>query len=169
MGLQPIKRKVWASKGKRPIAENMTKYQWLYCYTFVRPYTGTNFWTIMPRVETTVMSLSLKEFAKYHNPKNKKIIILLIDNAGWHISKDLDVPKNIRLFPLPSHTPELQPVECIWPLLKESVANEAFENLDELESALIPRCQWLIKNTKIVKGEVGFNWIQEIEKKYSID
>lgn len=163
LGLQPVTRRVWALKGHRPIAKNDRKYQWLYCYTFVRPYTGDNFWTIMPKADTLVMSLSLKEFAKYYNPKTDKIIILLVDRAGWHMSKELSVPKNIRLFPLPSHTPKLQPVECVWPLVKEPIVNESFKSLDKLESALMPRCRWLIDNPLIVKGAVGFNWIQKIE------
>lgn len=163
LGLQPITRKVWAEKGKRPIAKMDRKYQWLYCYCFVRPLTGDNFWTIMPQVDTEIMSLSLKEFANYHNSKRDKIIIVLIDRAGWHTTKKLIIPDNIRLFPIPSHTPELQPTECIWPLAKECVANESFADLDELESVVVPRCKWLIDNPNIVKGEVGFGWIQQIE------
>lgn len=163
LGLQPFTRKVWAPKGHRPFASLDRKYQWLYCYAFVRPLTGENFWTIMPEVDMGIMSLSLREFANYHNPRKDKIIILLLDQAGWHTTKKLKIPDNIRLFPIPSHTPELQPAECIWPLAKECVANESFADLDELESVVIPRCKWLIENPAIVKGKVGFGWIQKIE------
>lgn len=163
LGLQPVTRKIWALKGHRPIAKLDRKYQWLYCYGFVRPLTGDNFWTIMPRVDTEIMSLSLREFADYHNPQRNKIIILLVDQAGWHITKKLDKPKNIRFFPIPSHTPELQPAECMWPLVKECVANESFDDLDELESVVVPRCKWLIDNPEIVKGEAGFEWLRQIE------
>jgi len=163
LGLQPVTRKIWALKGHRPIAKLDRKYQWLYCYGFVRPLTGENFWTTMPEVDTEIMSLSLEEFDKYQNALKDKIIILLLDQAGWHTTDKLRVPSNIRPFPIPSHTPELQPAECVWPLVKECVANDSFNNLDELESVVIPRCKWLIDNPEIVKGEVGFEWIRKIE------
>lgn len=163
LGLQPVTRKVWALKGHRPFASLDRKYQWLYCYAFVRPLTGDNFWTIMPEVNTEIMSLSLQEFANYHNPLKDKIIILLIDQAGWHTTKKLKIPHNIRLFPIPSHTPELQPTECVWPLAKECFANESFADLDKLEAVIVPRCKWLIEHPKVVKGRVGFGWIRKIE------
>ena len=139
------------------------KYEWLYCYGFVRPLTGDNFWAIMPQVDTEIMSLSLEEFSNYHNSKKDKIIILLVDRAGWHMTEKLDIPANIRLFPIPPHTPELQPAECVWPLAKECVANRTFNSLDELESTIIPRCKYLIDNPDIVKGQAGFEWVQKID------
>lgn len=163
MGLQPIIRRMWAIKGERPIAKQERKYQWLYAYSFVRPYTGEGFWLLMPTVNIALMSLALKEFSCYHDPRNNKIIVLLLDRAGWHMSDDLEVPKNIKLFPLPPYTPELQPTECVNPLLKESIANKSFKDLDELELKLSSRCRWLLNNPKIVKGAVGFDWIQKIE------
>jgi hypothetical protein len=37
--------------------------------------------------------------------------ILVLDQAGWHVSKTLPVPPNITLVPLPAKSPELNPVE----------------------------------------------------------
>lgn len=163
LGLQPVTRKVWAVKGQRPVALHERKYEWLYAYSYVKPSTGDNFWVLMPEARTDVMALTLQEFSQYHNPKQNKIIILLIDRAGWHMSPDLEIPANIRLFPLPPYTPQLQPVECIIPLLKESVANRSFKDMDTLEDTLVNRCKWLMKHIDIVKGAVGFDWIVNIE------
>lgn len=163
LGLQPILRRIWSPKGKRPIAKQTRKYQWIYAYSFVHPLTGKSFWLTLPSVSTVLMNLALKEFSQYIDPKKKKIIILLVDKAGWHISKELEIPENIRLCPLPSYTPELQPVECGWPLLRESVANRYFDNLDKFENVIVKRCAWLHKNPATLKGAVGFSWIQEIE------
>jgi len=111
------------------------------------------------------MTIALKEFRQYCNPNKNKLIILLLDQAGWHTSADVAVDKTIRNFPLLPYTPKLQPVECTWPLLKESVANKAYASLDELEAALVPRCQWLNAHPEVVKGVVGFEWIQKIERR----
>ena len=163
LGLQPIMRRIWALKGKRPIAKQTRKYQWIYAYSFVHPLTGKSFWLILPTVNTILMNMALKEFSQYIDPKNERIIILLIDGAGWHVSKGLEVPGNIQIFPLPPYTPELQPVECGWPLLRESVANKYFDNLDKFENTVSKRCEWIGKNPEILKEAVGFKWIQEIE------
>jgi transposase len=34
--------------------------------------------------------------------------------AGWHTSKGLKVPPNIRIVLLPPYSPELNPVERLW-------------------------------------------------------
>ena len=40
--------------------------------------------------------------------------ILILDQAGWHGAKELKVPSNISLMPLPPRAPELNPQENIW-------------------------------------------------------
>ncbi len=37
--------------------------------------------------------------------------VLLLDQAGWHIAGDLNVPANIILIPLPPKCPELNPLK----------------------------------------------------------
>jgi transposase len=165
LGLVPIMRKMWAPKGERPIALQTRKYQWIYVYSFVHPDTGKSFWLLLPTVNTALMNLALKEFFDFVNPGKEKHIILLIDGAGWHTSKELKAPEDIQIFPLPPYSPELQPVECGWPLLKEPVANRCIDTLDELEQSLVERCQWLIENPEILRGAVGFSWIREIESR----
>ena len=64
----------------------------------------------------------------------------------------------MALHPLPSCTPELQPAEPLWPLVREAVANRGFEELDDMEPVLIERCRWLIGHPEIVLGAVGFHW-----------
>jgi hypothetical protein len=53
-----------------------------------------------------------KEFIEYN-------IIMLVDKAGWHRSKDLKLPENVRLINQPSHSPELNPVEHFWDEIRE--------------------------------------------------
>jgi transposase len=39
--------------------------------------------------------------------------ILIMDQAGWHMSNNLLVPGNITILPLPPKLPDLNPVENI--------------------------------------------------------
>ena len=40
-------------------------------------------------------------------------LVLAVDGAGWHVSRDLTVPPNITLVVLPPYSPELNPVERV--------------------------------------------------------
>lgn len=163
LGLQPIVRRVWFPKGERPVACQNRKYEWVYAYAFVHPATGKSFWLLLPSVNVTLMNLALKEFSSFIDPERKKRIILLVDGAGFHTGKAMDIPENMQFFPLPPYTPELQPTETVWPLLRESVANDPHADLGIFEEKLATRCEWLGQHPETVRGVAGFSWIREIE------
>jgi hypothetical protein len=64
---------------------------------------------ILPYVNTKLFSRVLKDFADHFGVGQAKHIILPLDQAGWHMSKQLEVPEGIHLVPLPPYSPELQP------------------------------------------------------------
>jgi hypothetical protein len=70
----------------------------------------------------------------------------------------LAVPANVILHHLPSCTPELQPAEPLWPLVREGLANKTFPTLAALTDPLERRCRWLAGEPTTVKGAVGFHW-----------
>jgi hypothetical protein len=104
------------------------------------------------------MGLALEEFARWADPGGTKLPVAPVDNAGWHVAKRLAIPPNVVLHPLPPCTPELQPVEPLWPLVREAVANEGYEELEAMEPVLAERCRWLIDHPEAVRGVVGFRW-----------
>ena len=158
LGLKPITRRVWAPKGLRPVSNGKTDYAWLYVYGFAQPATGRLFSVFLPRVKTALMSRALAAFAAWADPANAKLLIVVVDNAGWHVAKKLVVPPNVVLHRLPPCTPELQPAEPLWPLVREAVANRGFDELGEMEPVLVDRCRWLIDHPEVVRGAVGFGW-----------
>jgi transposase len=109
-------------------------------------------------VNTTWMSLALAEFARWADPAAEKLLVLLVDNAGWHVAQRLSVPPNVVLHRLPPCTPELQPVEPLWPLVREAVANQGFDSVLTMQSVLVERCLWLMDHPALVHGAVGFHW-----------
>ena len=62
-------------------------------------------------MNTEVFSLALSHFAKEVGASKEKRILLVLDQAGWHTGKEVEVPEGIHLEYLPSHSPELQPTE----------------------------------------------------------
>jgi hypothetical protein len=55
------------------------------------------------------MALHLAEIASEIAPG--KHAVILLDQAGWHLSRHLVVPATITLMPLPPKCPELNPIE----------------------------------------------------------
>jgi len=158
LGLKPTSRRVWAPRGQRPPCNGRTIYDWLYVYGFAEPKTGRLFRLFLPRVKTELMSQALAEFVAWADPKRKKILVLVVDNAGWHRAKKLVVPPNVVLHYLPPCTPELQPIETVWPLLRESTANRIFRDIGHLKNVLRRRCDYLSGHPDLVRARIGFHW-----------
>lgn len=83
---------------------------------------------------------------------------MAVDRAGWHLSGALKIPEGIHLELMPSHSPELQPAERLWPVTNEPIANQAFTSLDELEEVLFERCRVLLEQTDLIWGLTNFHW-----------
>lgn len=158
VGLKPIVRRVWSPKGVRPLAVGYHRYHWLYLSGFVQPTTGTTTWLLVPCMNLTTMQLALEQFAHQHQLGLDKHAILVLDNAGWHTSRQLVVPVGIHLMHLPPATPELQPAERLWPLVREALANELFADLDALEERLVQRCQTLSRMPAVIQSHTQFHW-----------
>ena len=149
---------MWALRGRRPPASGRPEYEWLYVYGFVHPARGRNLELILPAADADWMEAALAEFARWADPEGRKLLVVILDNAGGHVAKRLGVPPNVALHPLPSSTPELQPAEPLWPLVREAVANKGFNGLEEMEPVLVARCRWRIDHPDVVRGAVGSRW-----------
>ena len=79
------------------------------------------------------MALHLDEISVTIAPGAHAIVI--VDQAGWHFANALQVPANITLIPLPSKSPELNPVENIWQFMRDNwLSNRIFKsNADILD------------------------------------
>lgn len=85
---------------------------------------------------------------------------MVMDCAGWHRSKSLKIPPNMRLCFLPPYSPELNPVEHIWDELKEKgFHNRVFSSLDSLENHLVDKLGQLENTPEITRSIVSWPWI----------
>jgi hypothetical protein len=153
-----VLRRVWAKKGQRPIAPVEPRYQWLYLYGFVRPASGAVEWFLCTTANLALFAAVLQRFAAAVGAGKDKCIILVLDGAGYHASAHLVVPEGVRLVFLPPYTPELQPAEHLWPLVREAVANQNFASLEALDQALATRCLALAAQPDTIKTNTTFHW-----------
>jgi hypothetical protein len=107
----------WFHRGQRPPGRCDKRFKSTYIFAAVRPTTDEAFALVLPEANATTMDIFLAEFAK--TLPETAHVALLLDQAGWHGAKALQVPSNITLLPLPPYSPELNPVERVWLYLRE--------------------------------------------------
>src|SRR6266545_1811603 len=92
---------------------------------------GTGAALILPSCNTEAMNLQLAEIAAAVAPAAHAV--LLVDQAGWHMSTRLVVPANITIIALPPKCPELNPVENVWQFMRDNwLSNRIFKSYDDL-------------------------------------
>jgi transposase len=114
-----------------------------YLYGSYSPINGDSFIWEIEGVNTTIFEAYLTEFLLY-NPKEYKIVV--IDNAGFHSTKNIIIPDNIFLLRIPPYNPELNPCEQIWQYIKNRFKNQRFETMESLK-------EWLYNMTNEMTNE----------------
>ena len=151
--------KCWV-KGERPVVHCQIVREYTYAYAAVCPFDGTLDSLVLPFVSWNAMSIFLEEVSIRHEDKT---VIMFMDQAGWHKAQDLIIPHNIRLVPLPSYSPELNPAEHVWDELREKwFHNITFDSMDAVEDRLILGLCDLENNKLAVQSLTGFDWIVSI-------
>ena len=159
-GLLGTPRRCWAPRRIRPVVGARLQRQYLYAFAAVSPHDGVLDSLILPWVNAETMSLFLATVAERHDDE---FIVMVMDQAGWHIAGNLQVPSNMRLVLLPPYSPELNPAEHLWEALREDwFANTVFHDLDAVEDALEGGLIDLESNPQRVQAMTGFNWIISI-------
>jgi transposase len=156
LGLKPVRRRVWAPIGQRPIALGHHRYQWLHVIAFVQPTSGEAVWYLSTGLSKPFFEALLAAFARQVGAGRDRHIVLVLDNAGWHGPEGLAVPEGISLVFLPPYSPELQPAEHLWPLVDEPIVNRHFATLADLEAVVAERCRRLEAAT--LKPHTDFHW-----------
>jgi len=104
--------RVWARRGSRPTVPRQTQYDYLYVFGAACADTGSAVALITPCIDTGMMNYFLSEFSR--SLAGDVHAVMILDRAGWHVSKDLVVPANLTLIYLPPRSPELNPMENLW-------------------------------------------------------
>jgi transposase len=158
IGLKPILRKVWAKRGRRPIAVIRPRYQWLYVVAFVHPETGRTIWWTVSGLDAEVFSALLAAFAQELGLGANRRVLLVLDGAGWHTGEEVRCPPGVELLVQPAYSPELQPAEHLWALCDGVLVNRCFETLDELQAVLAPHLVHLTQQLQRIRSLTLFHW-----------
>ena len=121
----------WARRGTRPSAPKDQRTKSAYIFGAICPEQGKGAGLVLPFCNTETMSLHLAEISLAIAPGAHAVV--LMDQAGWHLTDKLDVPANISIVALPSKCPELNPVENIWQFMRDNwLSNRVFTSYDNI-------------------------------------
>ncbi|SHI31597.1 DDE superfamily endonuclease [Arenibacter nanhaiticus] len=103
------------AKGVKPIVNYQQAFKNTYLYGSYSPMDGSHFTWEVEGVDTLIFEAYRKEFSLYR-PEELKIVV--IDNPGFHSTKNINIPDNIKPIRIPPYTPELNPFGKVWQYLK---------------------------------------------------
>jgi hypothetical protein len=120
----------WARRGTRPVAPQDQRYASTYIFGAICPQQGKGAALVLPHCNTEAMSIHLAEITSMVSPGRHAV--LLLDQAGLHLSAALTVPPNITLLPLSPKCPELNVMENIWQFMRDNwLSNRVFATYDD--------------------------------------
>jgi transposase len=128
-GLRTILRRLITKVGVKPSRPAQMLFKAFWLYGAVEPATGESVFWHYSHVDTKCFQHFINDLAqKFPDSLN----FLQLDNAKFHKSKSLKIPENIILLFQPPYSPELNPIERMWGYIKQFLAWDLFDNLEQL-------------------------------------
>ena len=156
LGPQPVRRRVWAPAGARPIALGHHRYRWLHVTAFARPTSGEAVWYLSSGLSKPLFAALLAASARRTGAGRERRIVLVLDNAGWHGPAGLAVPDGIGPVFRPPYSPEPQPADRLRPLLDEPIVDRQLATLGELDAIIAERRRR--PDPATIKPHTDFHW-----------
>ena len=129
MGLKTQTGKVITAKGVKPRVDVQWGRETFWIYGAISPLSGEHFLHEYPK-------LNRECFQQYLDWLSEQLgedwAVLQIDQAPAHLAGAIEWPTNIIPLVQPAHSPELNPIERFWQLLKRPLKHQVFASLQAL-------------------------------------
>jgi transposase len=156
-GLHPLTRKMWCLRGVRAIAPSRRRYQNGYLYGALEVGGGGSEFLFTPTLNKEWDLGFLSQIAA-HDPEAVHVVIG--DGAGFHHKKNEGaLPEKVRIITLPAYSPELNPVEKLWDIVKDGICNRDWADLDELEEKITERIKPYWEDARRVTRLIGNGYL----------
>jgi len=155
-------RSCWAPAPYRPVVNLALIREFRYEYATVSPWDGCLDFMTTEKMNTENMSRFLAQVSEAHKGQ---FIVMVVDGASSHRSKELVIPENMALLRLPPYSPELNPAEQIWNVLRRKYfANRVFESLDAATAQAEFGLTEMAASKAAMKSLTNWPWINAILK-----
>jgi transposase len=156
-GLISVIRRCWTIKGHCPKAIHNDKYEWVYVYGALNLVTGKSDFIYTPTVSLEWSKEFLKQIV---STAPEAIHIILWDRAGFHPpALDGELSESVRFLPFPAYSPDLNPIEPLWNVLKLEIANGLWDTLEDIETGISKALKPYWENVKQVWSLLGNTWL----------
>lgn len=153
-------RACWAPSPHRSVVSLALAREFKYEYAAVSSRDGDIDHMTRKKMNTESMSCFLKQVSKAHPDEFN---VMIVDGASSHKGKELEIPKNMALVFLPSYSPELNPAEQIWNILRRDYfANRVFDSLDAAIGQAERGLTTMAKNKEAIRNLTNWHWISAI-------
>ena len=136
-GLHPLVRRVWSLAGQRVVCPLQRRYQWAYLFGALDVSTGQSEFLHTQSINKEFDRAFLKQICQ-SDPESVHVVIG--DGAGFHhresAEHDEPLPDNLHILTLPPYSPELNPVEKLWDVIKDEICNTCWASLTALEDKI---------------------------------
>lgn len=136
LGLKTLGGRKITAKGVKPVGQVQWQFKATYLYGIVEPKSGEHFFFEFSHLNTGCFQVFLDLVSQQFKDD---LLIIQLDNGGFHKAKRLQVPSNIILLFQPPHCPELNPIEQVWQYLKRRLRWSLPTTLDGLRQQLNER------------------------------
>jgi transposase len=156
-------RRCWAPAPLRPVVCNGYEREFTYLYGGVSPLQGELDWSLSDKMNAAQMTAFLSQVSQAHA---QEFIVMVVDGASSHKAKELVVPENVRLVPLPGYSPELNPQEHIWDEVREKVfPNLVLDQMTLVVERLKTGMSALAADPQRVRSITAWPWVVSLNLK----
>lgn len=153
----PKPRRRWAEKGVKTTVPYTGDHVRENVIGAVCPASGELFCHVVPWVDSEWFGLFLKGLAEITRKRHEagKRIVLILDNASWHKVKSLP-REHIEIIYLPAYSPDFNPIEHVWLVLKMWWFNNHHCNTHEILAERVDKAlQSFFDSPEIIRSICG--------------
>ncbi len=145
----------YCPRGFRPPYTVRRAYKWTYLYAAVDPASGESFCAYLPSVDGPCFEKFLEYLSEAYADHH---LVVVLDGAPSHRSKEIALPENVSLLRLPRYSPELNPVERWFQEFRRVLSNRTFETIELLQEALSQSLKPYWEEPERLRRLTGFSW-----------
>ena len=132
-GLQPCHRRAWVARGVRAHKDSRCRYDWQYIWAALQIGGGGSEFFYTNKADGDMSAAFLKQISR-RDPYAVHVVVW--DGAGFHPENgDPRIPENVVVLRQPPYSPELNPVEKLWDMLRDNLCNRSWQSLDDMLDA----------------------------------
>ena len=156
-GRQGMTTRIWAPTGSRPRVVRDHRYGCAYLFAAARCEDPVAVGHVCPRANAGELSRHLRGISGEVAPGRHAVVVL--DGAGWHRAKALEIPGNVSLLHLPPQSPEPDPVEQVFGCIRSNfLSNRVFKAVEDVHAALEAAWKAFASDTERIASIMARNW-----------